>query len=137
MRLSQLDLRDAGQVTPLVMCFAFSPLIERQCLEGAELQSRLRRRLHAPSRRYRGVPGRGFWLGCCSCFWFCTGFPSLASLWGPIETLQSVWLMSNVVFLVICADTDRSVSSLYYRKYLVGIWYLVLRLMLTGEHVKG
>lgn len=46
-------------MTSLVMCLAISSLIERQCLEGAELQSGPRYRLAAPSRRYRGVAGSG------------------------------------------------------------------------------
>lgn len=51
---SQLGVRAAGHVTPLVMCLAFSSLIERECLEGAELPSGLRYRLPAQSHRYRG-----------------------------------------------------------------------------------
>lgn len=106
-------------MTSLVMCLAISSLIERQCLEGAELPSGQRYRLAAPSRRYRGVAGSGSVAASGSG----SDMVSIVPLhyWAPFETLQSVQLISNpyeqlntVLFFI----SDWSVSTPRYRKFL-------------------
>lgn len=123
-RLSQLGVRDAGHVTPLIMCLAFSSLIERQCLEGAELPNGLRYRLPAPSHRYRGSRI----LALVQLLLLLV----LVLTWFPLSRFTQCQIEFS--FFAICADTDWSVSLLYYTKSF--LWLVVLRLMLTGECVK-